>query len=116
MTILHHIRAHHAVSREHEISPTVLVARAVEQGARRPTDAVLRSPARYSAWETAARQLVFAPIGITPADHDELVDACDRLAGGPMITVRSVLNRLDTALGVTAIAALAHLFVWTSWS
>ena len=81
MTILRTIRAAHAVAREHEISPTVLVARAVEQGAMRPSDAVLREPAYFRAWEDAAKHLVFAPIGIGPADHLELVIECDRRSG-----------------------------------
>lgn len=84
MTILRTVRAAQAVARPapgHEISVSRLVGLAIEQGAVRPTDAVLRNPARFSAWEIAARCLVFAPLGITPADHDELIDACDRLAG-----------------------------------
>lgn len=97
---------------QHRPSLTRLVDRAVELGADRPTDAVLRGPRRQR-WEEAARCLVFAPIGISAAEHGELVDECDRLAGP---TVERIADRIDAVLGAAFVAGLAHWFVWTSWS
>jgi hypothetical protein len=89
----------------HMISIDRLVERAVEQGAQRPTARVLRCYKLFAEWETHALCLVFADEQITPAQHMELVEACDARAGHDSAAAAAEVINLFAGLALVAVVA-----------
>lgn len=112
------IRAARAVAppqptiRSHGYSPDRIVALAVERGADRPTDAVLRNPVRFARWEASARVLVFAKPA-TPADLAEMIYDANRWAG---LTPERIGEVINAALVAVTAGGVAHWLVWSTWS